>query len=208
VASRCHDSRRQACERSLGAPASRGLKPLAAEKAHQKAVTFAGGTAKNAKSAKKLSDPPPLMRRPAAKERSQPTTQGKGALEAIRKLTAAWIRKNGAEMAEDLTDDITEIGPAFTSPLVGKKDFLSRYRAYLRGPLRIEHYKILRPRLIRLTARLVLVHFSYQMIARNGANSDRSRGQESMLVERVGRHWRVKFIHWHRTSWSLSKISL
>jgi Domain of unknown function (DUF4440) len=133
-------------------------------------------------------------------KKSQTEIEKEAPFQAIRKLTAAWIRKNGAEMAEYLTEDITEIGPGFTSPLVGKKDFLSRYRAYLSGPLRIEHYKILRPRLIRLTARLVLVHFSYQMIARNGANLDRSQGQESMLVERVGRHWRVKFIHWHRMS--------
>ena len=138
------------------------------------------------------------MRPSAATGKSQPAIQKHAPFEAIRKLTAAWIRKNGAEMAKCLTDDVTEIGPAFTSPLVGKKQFLSKYEAYLSGPLHIEHYRILRPRLIRLTARLVLVHFSYQMTTRNGANTDSSRGQESMLVEKAGRHWKVKFIHWHR----------
>ncbi len=138
------------------------------------------------------------MRPSAATGKSQPAIQKHAPFEAIRKLTVAWIRKNGAEMAKCLTDDVTEIGPAFTSPLVGKKQFLSKYEAYLSGPLHIEHYRILRPRLIRLTARLVLVHFSYQMTTCDGAITDSSRGQESMLVEKAGRHWKVKFIHWHR----------
>jgi Domain of unknown function (DUF4440) len=140
------------------------------------------------------------MRPSAATKKSRPAIQKHASFEAIRRLTAAWIRKEGAEMAKCLTDDVTEIGPAFSSPLVGKKQFLNRYEAYLRGPVHIEHYKILRPRLIRLTAHLVLIHFSYQMTTRKGASTDNSRGQESMLVEKAGRHWKVKFIHWHRVS--------
>jgi hypothetical protein len=42
---------------------------------------------------------------------------------AVRKLTDAWIAKDPVEMSRWLTDDITEIGPAFPGALVGKVNF-------------------------------------------------------------------------------------
>lgn len=101
-------------------------------------------------------------------------------------------------MAGQLTDDITEIGPAFPRPLVGKKAFLRKYQAYFTSPLIIVEYKILRPRQVPLSSRLVLVHFAYRMRTQNGERSARSCGQESMLVEKRHHGWQVKFIHWHR----------
>jgi ketosteroid isomerase-like protein len=122
------------------------------------------------------------------------------ALDAIRKLTRAWIRKDADGMAEQLTDDITELGPAYAAPLIGKQQFFRKYRAYLRGSLHIQDYRFLRPRLVVLTSRLVLAHFSYRMTTCRQGYREHTRGQESMLVEKTGRRWRVKFIHWHRDS--------
>jgi hypothetical protein len=49
-------------------------------------------------------------------------------MSAVRKLTDAWISKDPVEMSRWLSDDITEIGPAFPGPLVGKVKFLRRYK--------------------------------------------------------------------------------
>lgn len=102
-------------------------------------------------------------------------------------------------MSQQLSDDITELGPVFPTPLVGKKQFLEKYQPYVSGSLRIESYRILRPRLIHLTSQLVLVHFRYRMTTRNRGSIDKSSGQESMVVELKKGQWRVKFIHWHRS---------
>jgi hypothetical protein len=101
-------------------------------------------------------------------------------------------------MSRQLTDDITELGPAFSKPLVGKHDFFEKYQAYFSSSLRIESYRTLRPRLIHLTPHLVLAHFRYRMTTKNQGSIEKSRGQESILVELKGGRWRVKFIHWHR----------
>ena len=119
-------------------------------------------------------------------------------LDAIRKLTDAWVRKDAVEMARWLTDDILEIGPAFADALSGQKQFFRKYREYLRGPLEVVSYRILRPQTVLLTARLALVHFHYRMRTRSGNILENSRGKESMLVQRTGRRWRVRYIHWHR----------
>jgi hypothetical protein len=100
-------------------------------------------------------------------------------------------------MSEELADDITEIGPVLDGPLSGKAQFFRYYRRYFETSLQIEKYRILRPRVIRLTARQVLVHFGYEMRTLENGRSKRSRGQESMLLEKRGRRWKVKFIHWH-----------
>ena len=122
-----------------------------------------------------------------------------GPLEAIKRLTDAWIRKDPRVMSQQLTDDITEIGPTFSKPLVGKRDFFEKYRAYFSGSLRIESYRILSPSLIALTPRVVLVHFLYRMKTNNRDLVETSNGQESIVVELKRGRWLVKFIHWHRT---------
>jgi hypothetical protein len=121
-----------------------------------------------------------------------------GPLEAIQKLTDAWIRKDLPGMSRQLSKDITELGPEFPVPLVGKRQFLEKYRLYVSGLLRIESYRILRPHLIHLTPELVLVHFRYRMATRKRGSIEKSSGQESMLVELRRGQWLVKFIHWHR----------
>jgi len=44
-------------------------------------------------------------------------------LAAVRKLTAAWMNKDVAEMARWITDDIVEIGPAFPFAIRGRRAF-------------------------------------------------------------------------------------
>ena len=101
-------------------------------------------------------------------------------------------------MSRQLSDDITELGPTFAKPLVGKRNFFAKYKTYFSGSLQIESYSILGPRLIRLTPELVLVHFRYRMRTSNGASVVTSKGQESMLLELRRGRWVVKFIHWHK----------
>ena len=119
-------------------------------------------------------------------------------LKSIRRLTKAWIQKDSHTMSRLLSEDITEIGPAFETPLIGKKSFFSKYRKYLNSTLRIESYKILRPKVMELSPKFSLVHFRYRMRTVDNGVAEESRGKESMLVEKVGTHWLVKFIHWHR----------
>jgi hypothetical protein len=102
-------------------------------------------------------------------------------------------------MSRQLSDDITELGPKFPKPLVGKRNFFEKYRSYFSSSLRIESYRILSRRLICLTPQLVLVHFRYRMKTVNRESVEKSSGQESMLVELRRGRWRVKFIHWHKT---------
>ena len=102
-------------------------------------------------------------------------------------------------MSSQLSRDITELGPVFPKPLVGKRDFLRKYQTYFSSSLRIESYRILSPNLIQLTPQLVLVHFRYRMKASSRDSIEKSSGQESMLVELKRGRWLVKFIHWHRT---------
>lgn len=101
-------------------------------------------------------------------------------------------------MSRQLSDDITELGPAFAKPLAGKRKFFENYRAYFSGSMEIESYRIVSPRFIYLTPQLVLAHFRYRMTTRNRGSIEKSSGQESMLVELRRGRWRVKFIHWHR----------
>jgi len=102
-------------------------------------------------------------------------------------------------MSRQLSDDITELGPGFPKPLVGKHNFFEKYEAYFSSSLRIESYRILSPRLIYLTPQLVLAHFRYRLTTRNQGSIEKSSGQESMLVELGRGRWRVKFIHWHKS---------
>jgi hypothetical protein len=108
------------------------------------------------------------------------------------------MQKDDAEMARWLTDDILEIGPAFADALSGQEQFFRKYREYLRGPLEIISHRILRPQTVLLSARFALVHFHYRMRTRSGKTQENSRGKESMLLQRTGRRWRVRYIHWHR----------
>jgi ketosteroid isomerase-like protein len=119
-------------------------------------------------------------------------------LDAIRNLTDAWMKKDAPAMAHWLTEDILEIGPAFDTALSGQKQFFRKYRQHLRGPLEILSYRIIAPRTVMLNARLALVHFRYRMRTRSGRTTESSCGKESMLVQRRGRQWRVRYIHWHR----------
>ena len=135
-------------------------------------------------------------RQKGARERHHSTAAGP--LAAIEKLTDAWMRKDLRGMSRQLCDDITELGPAFPKPLVGKQDFFEKYRAYFSDSLRIESYRILSPRVIQLTQALVLAHFRYRMTTRNQGSIGKSSGQESMLVELRRGRWRVRFIHWHK----------
>lgn len=108
------------------------------------------------------------------------------------------MSKDWDGMSQYWTDDITELGPGFSKPLIGKKDFSQRYQPYLAGALRIESYRIVSPRLVWLSPWLVLVHFRYRMTSSNQGQVEKTSGQESMLVEMKRGRWRVKFIHWHR----------
>jgi Domain of unknown function (DUF4440) len=119
-------------------------------------------------------------------------------LECIRKLTAAWIQKDRQAMSLQLSEDIIEIGPAFVAPLAGKKNFFMKYRDYLNSTLRIETYKILRPQVLILGPRMAMVYFNYRMRTFDNGLVEESEGKESMLVEKMGQRWLVKFIHWHR----------
>lgn len=119
-------------------------------------------------------------------------------LDAIRNLTAAWMRKDADEMARWLSDDILEIGPAFPRSLSGKKEFFTNYRSYLTGPRRILSYRIISPQVAMLGARLALVDFRYRMRTRSKGITEDSRGKESMLVQYRGSRWCVRYIHWHR----------
>ena len=101
-------------------------------------------------------------------------------------------------MARWLSQDVTEIGPAFDSPLLGRQGLLNKYGRYFSGPLVILSYRIVRPRTVRLSDRLVMVHFSYRMKTRMKSRIEESRGKESMLLQRNRSRWTVKFIHWHR----------
>ena len=119
-------------------------------------------------------------------------------LECIRKLTAAWVQKDPQAMSLQLSEDITEIGPAFAVPLVGKKNFFRKYRPYFTGSLQIKSYKILRPQVLKLGSRMAMVYFNYRMRTVDNGVVEESKGKESMLVEKVGQRWLVKFVHWHR----------
>jgi hypothetical protein len=107
------------------------------------------------------------------------------------------MRKDGAEMSRWVTADITELGPDHESPIAGKEKFFERYQPYFTGPLTIVSYRIIRPRALRLSARLSLIYFGYRMQTSDGCRLCDSRGKESILVERSAARWRVKFIHWH-----------
>ena len=120
------------------------------------------------------------------------------ALECVRKLTTAWAQKDPEAMSLQLSEDITEIGPAFATPLAGKKNFFRKYKNYLNSSLQIESYKILRPHVLELGSRLAMVTFNYRMRTIDNGVVEESRGKESMLVEKAGPRWLVKFIHWHR----------
>jgi hypothetical protein len=117
---------------------------------------------------------------------------------AVHRLTDAWISKDPVEMSRWLSDDITEIGPAFSGALMGKVNFLRKYEAYFSGPLEIVFYRIVVPRTIFLSARLAVVYFSYHMRTRAEKQVERSRGKESMLLEKTRGRWTVRFIHWHQ----------
>ena len=121
-----------------------------------------------------------------------------GPLKAVENLTHAWMQKDLRGMSRQLSDDITELGPAFPKPLVGKRNFFEKYQAYFSSSLQIESYRILSPCLIYLTPRLALVHFRYRMKSVTRSSIEKSSGQESMLVEFRRGRWRVRFIHWHR----------
>jgi hypothetical protein len=101
-------------------------------------------------------------------------------------------------MSHWLSEDITEIGPTFPVALVGKVNFLRRYETYFSGPLKIVLYRIHVPRTIFLSGRLAAVYFSYHMRTRTESLVERSRGKESMLLEKTRGRWTVRFIHWHR----------
>jgi len=96
-----------------------------------------------------------------------------------------------------LAADITEIGPAFRTALRGKADFFDKYRPYLERPPKILSYRILRPKVISLSARFSLIYFSYRMKMARKGKVESSRGKESMLLEKVQGRWLVRFIHWH-----------
>ncbi len=119
-------------------------------------------------------------------------------LDAIRNLTAAWMKKDAAEMARWLSPDILEIGPAFSEALSGQRSFFAKYRSYFRGRLVIVSYRLIRPRTSMLNPGLALVHFQYGMRTRTGRTIEDSHGKESMLVQRARGRWRVRYIHWHR----------
>jgi hypothetical protein len=116
---------------------------------------------------------------------------------AVQKLTEAWLRQDQDEMSFWLAADITEMGPSFRSVLRGKTDFFGKYRPYLDRPPEILSYRIIRPKVVSLSARFALIYFSYRMKVTRRGKVESSRGKESMLLEKVRRRWLVKFIHWH-----------
>src|SRR5512138_2272055 len=118
-------------------------------------------------------------------------------LSAVRKLTKAWIRKDAAGMSRWLTDDITEIGPAFESALTGRKGFFRRYQGYFNVNVQVTEYRILQPRTMQLSPTLALVYFHYRMRTQKGKLVRDSRGKESMVAEKNRDGWRIKFLHWH-----------
>ncbi|MBM3802949.1 MAG: nuclear transport factor 2 family protein [Acidimicrobiia bacterium] len=136
--------------------------------------------------------------RVATRTAHQRNLSQEGPFETIKKLTHAWLRKNSESMARQLADDITELGPAFAKPIIGKRRFFEKYQAYFSGPLHIQSYRFLDRRVIELAPHLALVHFRYRMTTRNRGTVEQSSGQESILVELKRGRWRVKFIHWHR----------
>jgi len=101
-------------------------------------------------------------------------------------------------MSLQLSEDITEIGPAFATPVAGKKNFFWKYKFYLNSSIRITSYKILRPHVLELNSKLVMVYFNYRMRTVDNGVVEESKGKESMLVEKVGQPWLIRFIHWHR----------
>lgn len=103
-------------------------------------------------------------------------------------------------MSRWLSDDIVEIGPAFSSALSGKQAFFRSYRDYLEGPMRILSYRISRVGRVEISASRLLVYFHYRMRTETAGTTEESRGKESMLLKRVGGQWVVRFIHWHRDS--------
>jgi hypothetical protein len=118
-------------------------------------------------------------------------------LEAVRKLTTAWIAKDREGMSRWVTDDITELGPAHSQVVRGREIFLSKYRPYFAASVEIVAYHILRPRVVELSRGAALVYFRYRMRTRSGNDLIESHGKESMVVEKDRRGWRVMFIHWH-----------
>ena len=119
-------------------------------------------------------------------------------LECIRKLTAAWVNKDPEAMSLQLSEEIIEVGPTFVSPLSGKKDFFRKYGGYFNSSLQIKSYKILRPQVLKFGPRMAMVYFNYRMKTFDNGLIEKSKGKESMLVEKMGKRWLVKFIHWHR----------
>jgi hypothetical protein len=119
------------------------------------------------------------------------------ALLAVRKLTEAWLRQDWEGMSLWLSEDITEIGPAFRGAIQGKVDFFDKYQPYLTGPPEILAYRIMRPKVIPLSERFTLIYFSFRMKVHRKGRSENSQGKESMLLERIQGRWLVKFIHWH-----------
>jgi hypothetical protein len=127
----------------------------------------------------------------------QSKRSGKGALLAVRKLTEAWLRQDWEGMSFWLSEDVTEIGPAFRGAIQGKVDFFKKYRPYLTGPPEILAYRIIRPKVNPLSERFTLIYFSFRMKARRKGRSESSQGKESMLLEKIQGRWLVRFIHWH-----------
>jgi hypothetical protein len=121
-------------------------------------------------------------------------------LDAIRHLTRAWMKKDAKAMGFWLADDVLEIGPVFDDVLAGQRKFFRKYRQYLQGPLEILFYRMISTRTVMLNTRLALVYFRYRMRTRSGKIIEDSCGKESMLVQRKGKRWRVRYIHWHRDS--------
>jgi Domain of unknown function (DUF4440) len=119
-------------------------------------------------------------------------------LASVRKLTQAWKRKDREGMSRYLVDNIVEIGPAFKPVLEGRADFLRSYETYFRSALQITSYRILRPRILALAPGLVMIYFHYWMTTAEDGRLAHSDGKESILVERHGRAWKVRFLHWHR----------
>jgi len=118
-------------------------------------------------------------------------------LSALRQLTRAWVCKDPEEMERWLSEDVVELGPTFASAIVGRRSLLRQYRSYFDGETQIADYRIVRPRTVRLSPKLVLVYFHYTMRTMMRGIARESGGKESILIERQRGRWRVKFIHWH-----------
>jgi ketosteroid isomerase-like protein len=127
-------------------------------------------------------------------------------MQAVRNLTRAWIARDCEGMSRWVTDDITELGPAYKQFISGRRSFFAKYRPYFAAPHGILSYRILQPRVIGLSRNTVLVYFRYRMRTRNDNQLLDSYGKESMLLEKNRRGWRVKFIHWHQDSQSTREI--